>query len=101
MYDGNKRDSNEVTLSPDGFTVHASEKVSTGKYESANVSMTIEGEVEGVDEISGDERKELHQRLLEMQRDLQRHVEQAAKNRTKIRDAENWEAFDMRWGDDE
>jgi len=79
----------EIKLTADSFTIHASEKVSTGDYENANVSMTVEGSIEGVEvvaELSDDLRGRLHA----IQRQLQRDVEQAAMNRVREREFEKW-----------
>lgn len=97
-------EADEVVLDATEFTVHASEKVSTGDYENANVSMTIEGEIKGVrfgpdgpetfapsPTHSEEERRELYQQLMDIQKDLQRLVERAGENRQRIRDHEDWD----------
>jgi hypothetical protein len=79
----------DIELTAEEFTIHASEKVSTGDYETASVSMTVEGSIEGVDvvaELSDDLRARLHA----IQRQLQRDVEQAAMNRVRDREFEKW-----------
>lgn len=80
---------NDISLTADSFTIHASEKVSTGDYENANVSMTIEGSIEGV-EMGSEIPDALRARLHSIQRDLQRDVEQAGMNRVREREFEKW-----------
>lgn len=79
----------DITLTADSFTVHASEKVSTGDYENASMSMTIEGSIEGL-EVEGDIPDRLRARLHAIQRDLQRDVEEASVNRLRDREFEKW-----------
>jgi hypothetical protein len=79
----------DIDLTADSYTIHASEKVSTGDYENANVSMTVEGSIEGV-EVLAELPDELRARLHTIQRQLQRDVEQAAMNRVRERQHEEW-----------
>lgn len=78
-----------ITITAEGATIHASEKVSTGDYETATVSKTLDLNIEGVDLEDGVP-VALRNRLLAIQRDLQRDVERAGENRVKIRDHEQW-----------
>ena len=80
-----------VELTPEEFTIHASEKVSTGDYENGTYSLSLTGSVEGVEDLTDAEHEALYAMLLREQKNIQRQVEQAAKNRTKIKDHENWE----------
>lgn len=89
--DGTDSNGGEIRLSADSFTVSASEKVSTGEYENYNPHATIEGTIEGVDQLDDQTRRMLRGRLLEIHRDLQETLEQAVNNRIAIRDDENWE----------
>lgn len=76
----------DFDLVAESFTIHASEKVSTGKYESATVSMSIEGSVEGVDITNGIDR-EVGSRLWKLQRHVQDHARGAAEERKRGADA--------------
>jgi len=79
----------DIDLTTEAFTIHASEKVSTGDYETGTVSMTIEGSIEGVD-VDAELPDALRARLHTIQRQLQRDVEQAAMNRVRERQHEEW-----------
>lgn len=80
----------DIELSPEEFTVHASEKISTGDYENGTYSLSISGSVEGVGDLTKQEHEALFAHLLSVQRDLQHQVEQVAENRVKLRDSEDW-----------
>lgn len=79
----------EVTITAEGFTLHYQEKVSTGDYENATVSATLEGSIEGL-EVGDDIPQDVRARLLRVSKSLQRDVERAAENRVRISDSENW-----------
>ena len=80
-----------VTLTPEEFTIHASEKISTGDYENGTYSLSLTGSIEGVEDLTDNEHEALYALLMREQKRIQRRVEQTAKNRNKIRDHENWE----------
>lgn len=99
-----------ITLTAESFKVHAREQVSTGDYENANVSVTIEGNihrkgkkpVDATDperaeaiavsqpELDDDVRVELEAELLDLLKRAQHRVNQAAENRLRIPDDEDW-----------
>lgn len=81
---------NDITLDAESFKVHASEKVSTGEYESADYHATLEGSIDGDAPISNGTRRAIKARLLAAQRDLQEVVERSAENRLRVDGSENW-----------
>lgn len=72
--------SDGIKITADSVTVMASEKVSTGDYETANVSVSIEASVEGVD-MTGGIPSSLQERLYGIQRALQNSVKEAGATR--------------------
>lgn len=70
----------DITITADGVTIHAAEKVSTGDYESGDVSAEIEATVEGVD-ITDGVPDDLQQRLYGLQRAVQNVTKAAAEER--------------------
>lgn len=79
-----------VELSPESFTVHAREKVSTGDYENAEYHVSIEGSVDGVGNLDDAARKELKARLLSVEKDMQKAVQRACENRIARDGSEDW-----------
>lgn len=79
-----------IELSADRFKIHASEKVSTGDYESADYHATIEGDVTHAGDLDGDARTELKARLLAVEKDAQEVVERAAENRLREPGHADW-----------
>jgi hypothetical protein len=73
-------DEEAITITAGGATIHAGEKVSTGDYENAQVDITLELDIAGVD-CSGGIPPELQQRLKALQMSLQRNVEENAEKR--------------------
>lgn len=91
-------DDDRITITADGATLHAQEKVSTGDYETFTASCSLDVAIEGAD-IDAGIPKPLRARLLSIQRDLQRDVEQAAEQRLAERDFETWAVQDHRRGE--
>lgn len=75
-------DNDDIEITAEGVKVHASEKVSTGQYESGTVSATLELDVNGVD-VSDGLSHELRERINEIRRGVQDDVEQAAHDRKR------------------
>lgn len=84
--------SEDIRITPTGAKIHCSEKVSTGDYESATVSQTVEFDIETDAEDGFQE--DLRERLMLIQKHLQRDVEKAAENRVKVRDHEDWGTYE-------
>jgi hypothetical protein len=84
----------DLTITAEGFTLHYQEKISTGEYENATVSATIEGSIDGA-EIDEELPLDVRSRLLRASKSLQKDVEQAAQNRVVLEGAEDW------WPEDE
>jgi len=80
----------EIHLNADEFLVHAREKVSTGKYESAEFHTTISGTVDGDGRLDAETRRELRARLLTVHKQAQATVERAAENRIREPGHEDW-----------
>jgi hypothetical protein len=84
-------DAPDIHLSATDFTIHASEKVSTGEYETAQYDTTIKGEIShGSVDLDEATRKELKAKLLAIHKDAQETVERAAENRIARDEAEDW-----------
>lgn len=81
--------SENITITAEGAKLHATEKVSTGDYETATASVTMDVSIEGC-EMEGGVPDVLRARLLAIQRDLQRDVQQAAEQRLAHPDHEQW-----------
>lgn len=73
-------DEDGITLTATGAKVMATETVSTGEYESAKVSATVEMDVEGVDLTEG-LTDGLQKRLYALNRSLQEQVKAAGEQR--------------------
>ncbi len=80
----------DITITAEGAKVMASEKVSTGDYENAQISQTVEVSIEGADLTDGVP-KELQQKLYALKKTVQGNVESAAEERQKISPAEQAE----------
>lgn len=87
-------ESDGVTFSATEFTVSASEKISTGDYENYEPFASITGEIDGVEELDDQTRLMIKGRLLELHKDLQKTLGQAANNRLSIADDEDWTVRD-------
>ena len=88
-------DDPDITLTPNEWTIHAREKVSTGDYETHEVHTTLSGSVSGVDQLDDQTHTELKARLLAAQRELQAVVTRTAENRIREDGHEDWGV----WGD--
>lgn len=83
--------SDGIHLIGSGFTVSASEKVSTGEYESHDAHITINGEIPTTGSHLDDEtRADLKEQLLQLHGDLQAVLNKAAGNRIADPDFEDW-----------
>lgn len=82
-------DEDGITLRGTAFTVSASEKVSTGKYENYNPHLTIEGEIPKED-LTEANREDLKGQLLGLHGDLQAVLNKAAGNRHAEPEWEDW-----------
>lgn len=83
----------EITLTAESWTVHAREKVSTGDYENAEFHISLEGEVDGADELTESTRRVLKARLLALQKEAQETVERACENRIAAEGHEDWGVY--------
>lgn len=72
----------DITITAEGATIRASEKVKTGEYETATVSTEVDFSIEGV-ETGGSVPDGLAQRLYGIQRSLQGVMKSAADERKK------------------
>lgn len=70
----------DITITAEGAKLMASEKVSTGDYENAQVSTTLEVSVEGAD-LTETLPDGLRNKLYALQRQVQSQVEAAAEQR--------------------
>ncbi len=89
---------NGIDITATEWTVSATEKVSTGDYESHDVHTTIKGEIPLSDPLTEDRRKELKAKLLAVHKEAQEMVERAAENRIAAEGHEDWS---VRNGDSE
>lgn len=72
----------DITLTAEGAKIMASETVSTGDYETATVSTTLDISTEGAD-VSDGVPNDLRQQLYALKRQLQSQVQAAADERRK------------------
>lgn len=86
-------DDPQVTITAEQYTLNYQEKISTGDYENAQVSLTIEGSIDSA-EIDNDLPHDVRARLLRTCKQVQKDVEKAAENRVKVEDAEDWTPSD-------
>lgn len=80
MSDQPTDDGPEVTITAEGAKVMASEKVSTGDYENAQVSTTLEVTIEGADVTDGMS-SDVRRKLYGLAREVQSQTESAAEER--------------------
>lgn len=78
-----------LTLIGTKFTVNASEKVSTGKYENYDPQLTVEGKIP-MAQLDAATREELKGELLALHGDLQAVLNRAAGNRIAEPEHEDW-----------
>lgn len=84
----------DIALDGTEFTVSATEKVSTGDYETYDAHTTISGEIDmGDHELDADARKALRARLLSLHKDVQETVERSCANRLKLDGGEDWGVY--------
>lgn len=79
----------DIQFSAESYTVNAQEKISTGDYENHQLSITVEGSIQGVENMA-EERPYVRRQLLVHLRDLQKTVQTAAENRIATEGAEDW-----------
>lgn len=72
----------EVSIDAEGLTIYASETVSTGDYENADVGATLEASVTGADLTDGMP-EDVKQRAYALERTMQNVVKAAAADRKR------------------
>lgn len=72
----------DITITADGAKIMAAEKVSTGDYENAQVSATLDVSIEGAD-VSDGISESLRKKLYGLKRQLQAQVRAAADERRR------------------
>lgn len=90
----------DIQLTPEGFKVHASQKVQPEQYEPFEAHATVEGSVESVGGLSNGQRRALKARLLAVQKDLQEVVERSCENRIREAGHEDWSVPEREGNDD-
>lgn len=79
-----------IELNGTEFKVSCTEQRSTGEYENVQPHASIEGEITAPGDLT-DHRPEIRRKLMQLERDVQAIVEQAADNRVAIQEAERWD----------